>query len=249
MEIFNKIKRNIPNGITSLNLFSGCLSVVFAFEGNLIYASYFIGLAAIFDFLDGFAARILKAYSNIGKDLDSLADVISFGLAPSIILFKLLQKALNIDNLLIENIAFSSLLILLSAFLIAIFSALRLAKFNNDARQTTGFIGLPTPANAILIASFPLILANNCNTTVYQIILDKYFLLFSIFFLCFLLISEIPMFSLKIKDLKFSSNKFQFILILSSLILIIFFKFTAIPLIIFFYIILSLINGLILKNK
>lgn len=248
MNILIKIKQSIPNSITSLNLLSGCISIILAFEGNLVYAAYLIGIAAIFDFFDGFAARILKAYSDIGKQLDSLADVISFGLAPSVILFKLLQKTLLIENISIENIDTISLLILLSSFLIAIFSALRLAKFNIDTRQTNSFIGLPTPANAILLASLPIIIIH--HELLNDIILNKYFLLLLIVVQSFLLVSEIPMFSLKFKDLKFSNNKFQYILLLIALLLIVFYNFAAIPIIIFSYIVLSIINNLIInKNR
>ena len=248
MNILIKIKQSIPNSITSLNLLSGCISIILAFEGNLVYAAYLIGIAAIFDFFDGFAARILKAYSDIGKQLDSLADVISFGLAPSVILFKLLQKTLQVENISIENIDIISLLILLSSFLIAIFSALRLAKFNIDTRQTNSFIGLPTPANAILLASLPIIITH--HELLNDIILNKYFLLLLIVVQSFLLVSEIPMFSLKFKDLKFSNNKFQYILLLIALLLIVFYNFAAIPIIIFLYIVLSIINNLIInKNR
>ncbi|OZA56958.1 MAG: CDP-diacylglycerol--serine O-phosphatidyltransferase, partial [Sphingobacteriales bacterium 39-40-5] len=142
------MKKHIPNSVTCLNLFSGCLGIVFAFQGNLIWASYAIVIAAVFDFFDGMLARLLKAYSDIGKELDSLADMVSFGVLPSVIIYQLFALSPQID--------FGADWLSFSAFIIAVFSALRLAKFNIDTRQSENFIGLPTPANALLIASFPL---------------------------------------------------------------------------------------------
>jgi CDP-diacylglycerol---serine O-phosphatidyltransferase len=244
----NRIKLNFPNIITCLNLFSGCISALSAFEGNLKTASFFIVIAAVFDFFDGFAARILKVHSEIGKELDSLADIISFGFAPSVILFKLFQESLLIENIPIFSNYYFSILFLLSSFLITIFSALRLAKFNTDIRQASSFLGLPTPANAILIASVPFIISREINNSLNNFILNKWTLLIFIFLMCFLLVSDIPMFSIKFKDMKFKNNKIQYILLLSSIVLIIFFKFVAIPFIILLYIILSVLNNLF-KNK
>ncbi|HQS50964.1 MAG TPA: CDP-diacylglycerol--serine O-phosphatidyltransferase, partial [Daejeonella sp.] len=147
------MKKHIPNSVTCLNLFSGCLGIVFAFQGNLIWASYAIVIAAVFDFFDGMLARLLKAYSDIGKELDSLADMVSFGVLPSVIIYQLFALSPQID--------FGADWLSFSAFIIAVFSALRLAKFNIDTRQSENFIGLPTPANALLIASFPLIIADS----------------------------------------------------------------------------------------
>jgi CDP-diacylglycerol---serine O-phosphatidyltransferase len=162
------IKRNIPNAITCGNLLCGCLAIVCAFNGNLIWASYLVGIAAVLDFLDGFAARMLKVHSEIGKQLDSLADMVTFGVVPGVIMFHLIQYALVFDvisnadpELLMGAGAISFThwtFIPFIAFLIPVFSALRLAKFNIDTRQSDSFIGVPTPANSILIASFPLIL-------------------------------------------------------------------------------------------
>ena len=138
------MKRHIPNTLTCLNLFSGCLAVVMAFDGQFTLAFAFILLSAVFDFFDGLAARALDAHSPIGKDLDSLADDVSFGVAPASMLFNLLQQMA-----VAQSWGGARALLPYVAFLIAIFSALRLAKFNNDSRQTTSFIGLPVPANAL----------------------------------------------------------------------------------------------------
>ena len=139
------ITKHIPNTITSLNLLSGCFGVVYAFDGNLIFAGYAILVAAFLDFFDGMAARLLNAHSPIGKELDSLADMVSFGFLPSVIIYQLIAQSSGIYN---EMPAVKYI-----AFLIAIFSALRLAKFNVDTRQTENFIGLPTPSCALVIMS------------------------------------------------------------------------------------------------
>jgi CDP-diacylglycerol--serine O-phosphatidyltransferase len=148
-----RLKKHFPNAITCANLFSGCVGIVLAFKGELVAASYAIFLSAIFDFFDGLASRVLKSFSGIGKDLDSLADVVSFGVLPAVIMYQLFLQGHQIDNV--------STYLNFIAFLIAVFSALRLAKFNTDTRQSENFIGLPTPANAILIASFPIIISHN----------------------------------------------------------------------------------------
>ena len=228
------MKKHIPNAVTCLNLFSGCVGIVFAFNGDLKSAGYAIFIAAIFDFLDGMLARLLKAYSEIGKQLDSLADVISFGLLPAIIIYQLFLEA--------PQLADVSPYLNYSAFLIAIFSALRLAKFNIDERQTENFIGLPTPANAMLIASLPFIVAGN-NTFLTDFIHNPYFLLIFSLGMSLLLVAEIPLFSLKFKSLGLKENIFRYILVLASLILIIIAQFAAIPVIIFGYIILSIIQA------
>ena len=227
------MKKHLPNTVTCLNLFSGCLGIVFAFQGNLRWAGYAIVIAAILDFFDGMLARMLKAYSAIGKELDSLADVVSFGVLPSVIIYQLFLLAPQIDSI--------SVWLNFSAFLIAIFSALRLAKFNIDERQSDQFIGLPTPANALLIASFPMIIAEN-NLFFVNYILNPYFLFIFSLGMGILLVAEIPLMSLKFKSLKLSENIPQYILIFSSLILLLFFKFAAVPLIITLYFLISFIQ-------
>ncbi len=156
------IKKHIPNAITCCNLLCGCLAIVQAFEGNLVYASYLVGLAAIFDFFDGFAARMLRVASPIGKDLDSLADMVTFGVVPGVIMYKI---ALFGQQTYIEEATFGpqiisefwSKIIPLCCFVVTIFSAIRLAKFNNDTRQSDSFIGVPTPAIALFVCSLILV--------------------------------------------------------------------------------------------
>lgn len=238
------IKHHIPNFITLLNLLSGCIAIVFIFENQLTIAAYLIGLAAVFDFLDGFFARLLKAQSPIGKDLDSLADVVSFGLVPGMILFKLLGYSIGIST----NTGITAFIPFI-AFLIPLFSALRLAKFNNDKRQTEVFMGLPTPANAILIASFPLILIQQSTLigidilSIQSLFLSTVFLIAITIFLSYLLVAEIPLLSLKFKTFGWEENKIRFTFLGISGILLILLYYSAIPLIILIYILLSLFSG------
>lgn len=227
-----RVKKHLPNAITCANLFSGCVGIVFAFQGNLIFAAYALFLAAIFDFFDGFASRVLQSFSGIGKELDSLADMVSFGVLPSVILYQLFLQAPQIHHV--------SEFLNFSAFLIPVFSALRLAKFNTDTRQAEIFIGLPTPANAILIASLPLILEQYSNLSRY--ILNPYGLTAFVVVMCALLVAEMPLMSLKFKNKDFNKNIYRYLLLLFSAILILFFKFVAVPVVIFIYIALSIIQ-------
>lgn len=234
-------KKHIPNTITIFNLLCGSIAIVFAFEDKLAVSAYLIGMAAVFDFLDGLVARMLNVKSNVGKELDSLADVISFGLVPGFILFKLISYS---SGYFPENTGTTGYLPYI-AFLIPAFSALRLAKFNTDDRQQELFIGLPTPANAILIASFPLILLQESTLLnmdmgfLKSVIQNEYFLLFITVLLSYLLVAEIPLFSLKFKTFGWQENKLRFIFLGISLIALILFYYLAIPIIIALYIILS----------
>ncbi len=227
------MKKHVPNFITCLNLFSGCAGIVYAFEGQLQNAAYAIILAAFFDFLDGMAARLLNAYSEIGKQLDSLADMVSFGVLPAVLIYQLFLQSPQVGSL--------SIYLNFSAFLIAVFSALRLAKFNIDERQAEYFIGLPTPANALLIASLPMILAGG-NQFFTDYILNPFFLFIFTLSMSILLVTEIPLISLKFKTLKFNDNLFRYILLISGIVLVIIFKFVAVPIIMLLYVLLSLIQ-------
>lgn len=232
------MKRHIPNTITCLNLFSGCLGIVFAFNGNLNYASYAILIAAVFDFLDGMFARLLKAYSDIGKELDSLADMVSFGVLPSVIIYQLFLLSSKHES--ITWLPYS-------AFLIAVFSGLRLAKFNIDTRQAEHFIGLPTPANAMLIGSLPLILSQG-SSFMSTLIVSNYFLLILSIVMSLLLVAELPLISLKFKNLNIKDNLLRYVLVTSSVILFVSMQFAAVPLIIGLYVILSFIEFRIIRK-
>lgn len=239
------IKKHIPNAITCCNLLCGCLAIVQAFEGNLVYAAYLVGLGAIFDFFDGFVARLLKVSSPIGKDLDSLTDMVTFGVVPGVLVFQMVKSSLYIDKegfSLFEELVFPAYL----PFIITIFSAVRLAKFNNDTRQTDSFIGVPTPAVAMFICAFPLILKQNTN---YDFILNPYFLVIISCVMSFLLISELPLFALKFKHFKWTGNEIRFVFLGLSLLMLITLQFFGIPLIIIMYILLSMVNIMTTKNK
>ena len=226
------MKKHIPNAITCLNLFSGCLALYFAFKGELIITAYLVGIAAVFDFLDGMVARVMHAYSEIGKQLDSLADMVSFGVVPGTMMFILLQRAdAAVFGIPADVVAFFG-------FLITIFSALRLAKFNIDTRQTTSFIGLPTPACTLFGASLPLILEYG-TLTHYEIILNPWVLLVLTVLLSFLLVAELPLFALKFTNLRWQDNSMRFIFLGLSVILLALLQFAAIPLVIVLYILLS----------
>ncbi len=239
------IKRHIPNSITSLNLLSGCLSVVLAFEGYLLFAVYMIFLSAILDFLDGMTARLLNVYSKVGKELDSLADVVSFGVAPSVIVYFLMKAALFNASYIppIENIPFKEMLLLISPFLIAVFSGIRLAKFNIDERQNGSFIGLPTPANALFFVSLYIISLVTDHFLILNLIQNELFLVILIIAFSLLLVAEFPMFSLKFKTLGLKGNKIRFIFIGLSAILLISLQSIAIPVIVILYILLSAFNN------
>ncbi len=229
------IRKYIPNTITCLNLVSGCIASVMAFEGNLLFALLWIVAAAVFDFFDGLAARALKAYSPMGKELDSLADVVSFGVAPGMILFTSLRiwASSSSAGCLSEYIPYL-------AFVVPAFSGLRLAKFNIDERQTTSFIGLPVPAHALLWSSAAYSLQEwlLSGQTWVAVVMIAAFCATS-----YLLVSEVPMFSLKIKSLSWKGNELRYILIIASALLIISFGFIGISGAILLYILLSVIGG------
>lgn len=227
----NNLKKHIPNTVTCLNLFSGCIASVMAFESQYELALLFIVFSAVFDFFDGMLARMLKAYSNIGKDLDSLADDVSFGFAPSVIIFSIF-KEMHYPPIL-EPV---SVFLPYAAFLIAIFSALRLAKFNNDTRQTSSFIGLPVPANALFWGS---LIAGEYNLLTSQGFNPLYLLLIICIF-SWLLVSEFPMFSLKFKNLSWKDNKVSFIFLLICIPMLIVLGISSFAAIIVWYILLSL---------
>lgn len=222
---FRGLGSNIPNFITCLNLFSGCVAVWMAFNANFEYAFGAILISAVFDFLDGLAARLLKAYSAMGKELDSLADMISFGLAPGAILFSLLNET-GINPWLPYL-----------AFLIPVFSGLRLAKFNIDERQVSSFIGLPTPANAIFWGSITYGYSDLLVVNIWVLI--ALILVFS-----GLLVAEIPMFALKVKSLGWKENHIQYIFLAGAIGLIAWLQINAFAPIIAWYIVLSVINAL-----
>jgi CDP-diacylglycerol---serine O-phosphatidyltransferase len=256
------IKKHIPNAITCCNLICGCIAIIQCFQGNLISASYLVGLALIFDFFDGFAARMLNVSSPIGKDLDSLADMVTFGVVPGVMLYKIIlltnltRVALGADasDFIGTGSENTSYFPAYFALIIPLFSAIRLAKFNNDVRQSDSFIGLPTPANAMVICSLPLIFKmdqfflSKEFTPVALLILNPWLLCLLSFIMSLLLISELPLFALKFKNFSWVNNKLRFTFIGLAILLAILLKYAAIPLIILLYILLSIVNN-IFSNK
>ena len=242
--------KHIPNTITTLNLLSGILSIFFSIVGNPTLAAYMIFIAAVFDFLDGFAARTLNAYSELGKQLDSLADLISFGLAPAVILFfqmaHILEISLTWEK--IQELSILQTLLIVSPALIVIASALRLAKFNIDEGQADHFLGLPTPASGLLFASLPLVMQSESFTFLKDLLNSPFTLFLLIISISFLMVSTIPMFSLKIKNLKDPLNIPAYLLILISLVLLILFYLKAVFAIIILYIFMALINSIFLNK-
>lgn len=221
-----KFLKHIPNGLTLLNLLSGVIGISFVLNGNVLSGAYFIVLSAVFDFFDGFAARLLKVSGELGKQLDSLADCVSFGVLPGFILFQLTSEATN-----------STYLPYLT-LIVPLMSAMRLAKFNIDTRQSDRFIGLPTPANALFISTLPylaekwFLIANSLSNPWTLIVIAW---VFSI-----LLVSEIPLIALKFKNFSLSDNVFRFVLIGLGIICIAWLGLGGIPIIILAYLGLSL---------
>jgi CDP-diacylglycerol---serine O-phosphatidyltransferase len=227
------ITKHIPNFITLLNLLSGCIGIVFLFKGQVVLAVVMIWIAALFDFFDGFAARLLRVNSKIGKELDSLADIVSFGILPSVLIFYMFEK--------MQVPAYFPYF----AFIIALFSALRLAKFNVDTRQYDSFIGLPVPANAIMISSFPII---SMQYGLFMLNHPVWLLAITIT-LSYLLLSDIHLFSLKFKGFGWKENWIKYTFLITSVILLLGFQVAAIPIIVILYIISSLLLNYLTNSK
>ncbi|MGF1558929.1 MAG: CDP-alcohol phosphatidyltransferase family protein [Flavobacteriaceae bacterium] len=251
------MKRHIPNLITLMNVFCGCVATVFAVLNQLELTAFFLFLGIICDFFDGFAARILKVKSELGLQLDSLADMITSGLVPGIVMFQLLAMSMsggwNVDFG--SPVADSTFWVGLKVsplpffgFLITLASAFRLAKFNIDENQVTSFIGLPTPANALLIVSLPLILIYQNSDVVGGIILNQWFLIAVTILSAFLLNSRIELFALKFKNWNFQENALRYVFIIVSMVLLITMQFLAVPVIIAFYILSSMVSKMSTKS-
>jgi CDP-diacylglycerol--serine O-phosphatidyltransferase len=235
------LKKHLPNTLTCINLLCGCLALTFIFKGDLVIGAYLIGIAAVADFFDGLLARALRVSSPIGKDLDSLADMVSFGVVPGAIMYQLFKTELGahlggysgytVSWYIAEALPYCG-------FIISIFSALRLAKFNNDTRQTTSFIGLPTPACTLVVASLPLILAND-NFGLSSIILNPWLLLGLSVVLSGLLVAELPLFALKFKNLRWLGNRRRFIFVALALSLVIWLRAAGVPVAVLLYVLLS----------
>ena len=244
------LTRHIPNAITLVNLFSGSIAAIFAVQGDLVMAAIFVALGIFFDFFDGLAARLLDVKSELGLQLDSLADMVTSGVVPGIVMYQLFRQALpgsavqptdwtSGQDLLEWNLP----LLALFGLLVTLASGYRLAKFNIDERQTDSFIGLPTPANALLILSLPLILIFQPQPYLVDIILNPWFLAGLTLFSCFMLNAEIPLFALKFSSWSFAENKVRYLFLIFCVILLVFLQFAAIPVIILSYVIVSMLTN------
>jgi CDP-diacylglycerol---serine O-phosphatidyltransferase len=239
------LQKHIPNSITLLNLFCGCIALTFVVQKQFEMAFYFVCLGIFFDFFDGFFARLFQVSSPLGLQLDSLADMVTSGVVPGFALFYMMLEAfgLQLDSPFSIHYALALL-----GFLVTLGSCYRLANFNIDTRQTDSFIGLPTPANALFILSLPLVLSTSDSFMMFEILSNYWVLLTIAIGSAYLLNAEIPLFSLKVKKLTFQDNKLTFFFLTSSLVLLVSLQFIGIPLVILFYVFLSILNNKWLKQ-
>jgi len=235
------IVKQIPNYITLGNLLSGTVAVIFAVNGNYNIAALLVCIGIVLDFFDGFVARLLNVSGELGKQLDSLADMVTSGVVPGIVMYKLLQDNL-MDKPTFMNSAVQILDVPLIGLILTLAAGFRLAKFNIDTRQTDSFIGLPTPAMSLFILSLPLILQYTEIEFVENLIKNNYFLIGLTFLLSYLMNTELHLFSLKFKDYSFKKNIVKYIFLLSSLLLILTIHILSVPIIIILYVSLSLIK-------
>lgn len=236
------IKKHVPNAITLINLFCGCIAVVFVSKLDYEMAFYFVCLGIFFDFFDGFFARLFKVSSPLGLQLDSLADMVTSGVVPGYVMYSLFVSSSNAHNII--GAEFTPFL----GFIVTLGSCYRLANFNIDTRQTDSFIGLPTPANALFILSLPLVLKYSESLMILEILTNQWILLAIALFSAYILNAEIPLFSLKFKKFNLKDNALQVGFLLLSVLLLVFFQYLGIPLVIITYIILSVINNKFLKK-
>jgi CDP-diacylglycerol--serine O-phosphatidyltransferase len=238
------IKKHIPNTITLLNLLCGCIALIFVSKDQFEMAFYFVCLGIFLDFFDGFFARLFKVSGPLGLQLDSLADMVTSGVVPGYVMFKMMLSS---------NVAMSEGCLQYFpylGFIITLGSCMRLAKFNIDTRQTDSFIGLPTPANTLFILSLPLVkeFYSVDSLMILEILTDKWVLLVIALFSAYILNAEIPLFSLKIKKFNFKDNALQIVFLTSAILLLVLLNYLAIPLIIILYVLLSVINNKFLKK-
>jgi CDP-diacylglycerol--serine O-phosphatidyltransferase len=234
------MKKEIPNLLTLGNLLAGCMGLYFVMQDNVLFASYCIFISLVCDFLDGFLARLLHAYSELGKELDSLADMVSFGVLPSFMLFNLVEQSCGAQCT-VGPLGFYKPFMVFS---MALMSAYRLAKFNIDTRQTDSFIGVPTPANGLFIASLPLILHFQPEYTAY-VLNYKGNLIYSIV-MSYLLVSELPLMAFKFKTWTWADNQSRYLFLMYCVAMLVMFKFAAFPVLVISYIALS---GILSLNK
>lgn len=241
------MKKQIPNILTLFNLLSGIIACIFAVKGLLIESAFFVFLGVFFDFFDGFAARLLKVQGELGKQLDSLADVVTSGVAPALVMYQMLKSKSELSRVLVYKNEEWELLPLIG-LLLALAAAYRLANFNIDTRQSNSFIGLPTPAMALVVLSIPLIIEYGQYNWAIQLVENPLFLIGITFLLVYLMNANISLFSLKFKDFSWKNNRYRFAFILISLFLLLFFAVIAVPVIVFLYVIMSVFLGSSVKS-
>lgn len=237
------IKKHIPNLITLLNLFSGCIALVFALNKDFDLAFYFVCLGIFLDFFDGFFARLFKVSSPLGLQLDSLADMVTSGVVPGVVMYQMIANSSAFPTM-NSDIVFYPFL----GFIITLGSCYRLANFNIDTRQTDSFIGLPTPANALFILSLPLVLKYSDSIIILELLTNHWLLMGITLFSAYILNAEIPLFSLKIKKFNITDNVLQIVFLSLSLVFLLFFEYLGIPMVIIFYVLLSVLNNTFLKK-
>ncbi|RKT00031.1 phosphatidylcholine/phosphatidylserine synthase [Flavobacterium sp. 123] len=237
------IKKHIPNLITLLNLFSGCIALVFALNKDFDLAFYFVCLGIFLDFFDGFFARLFKVSSPLGLQLDSLADMVTSGVVPGVVMYQMIANSSAFPTM-NSDIVFYPFL----GFIITLGSCYRLANFNIDTRQTDSFIGLPTPANALFILSLPLVLQYSDSIIILELLTNHWLLMGITLFSAYILNAEIPLFSLKIKKFNITDNVLQIVFLSLSLVFLLFFEYLGIPMVIIFYVLLSVLNNTFLKK-
>ena len=243
------IKKQIPNSITLLNLMCGCIALMFAFQQEFLLAFYFVCLGIFFDFFDGFFARLFKVQSELGLQLDSLADMVTSGVVPGVVMFQLLLKSFGEEKVISVSSWDNSIMILpFLGFIITLGSCYRLANFNIDTRQTDSFIGLPTPANTLFIMSLPLVLLNSDIDFITNALQNHWVLIGISILSAYIMNAEIPLFSLKIKDFTFKKNALQILFLAVSIVFLLVFSYLGLPLIIIFYVMLSVITNLFSKK-
>ena len=237
------IKKHIPNLLTLGNLLCGTIATIEAVNGNFLMAASFVVLGIVFDFFDGFAARLLSVSGELGKQLDSLADMVTSGVVPGIIMFQLLNVKYTGINLLTGEFFISPYLPYLGLIL-TLAACYRLAKFNIDTRQSDSFIGMPTPAMSLFVISLPLIPMYSENQFFIELIQNNYFLIGATLVLSYLMNAEIPLFSLKFKNYSIKDNLLKYVYLVISLILILTLEVIAIPLVVILYVAFSIINNI-----
>jgi CDP-diacylglycerol--serine O-phosphatidyltransferase len=241
------IKKHIPNLITLINLFCGCIALVFVSQANcwedsfyFLMAFYMVCLGIFFDFFDGFFARLFKVSSPLGLQLDSLADMVTSGVVPGYVMYSMFEKS--------GHQLGNQAIIPFLGFIVTLGACYRLANFNIDTRQTDSFIGLPTPANALFILSLPLVVEFSNSLIMLEILTNQWVLLLITLCSAYIMNAEIPLFALKVKKFNLKDNALQIVFLLVSLVLVVLLQYIAIPLIIIFYVLLSVVNNMFLKK-